>query len=78
MEAIHQIVTVKDHTINITLPLDFSAEEVEVIIFPTSKNEKNSHDLLENDVKKTIKITFKNASISQHFLDIMKEMEIKS
>jgi len=34
MEAIRKIVTVKNHQINITLPDDFYAEEVEVIILP--------------------------------------------
>lgn len=34
MEAIRKIVTVKNHQINITLPDDFHAEEVEVIILP--------------------------------------------
>lgn len=34
MEAIRQYVTVKNHQINITLPDDFNAEEVEVIILP--------------------------------------------
>ncbi len=37
MEAIRQFVTVKNHQINITLPDDFDAEEVEVIILPSSK-----------------------------------------
>ena len=31
MEAIRQIVTVKNHQINITLPLDFITDEVEMI-----------------------------------------------
>lgn len=34
MEAIRRIVTVKNHQINITLPDDFNADEVEVIILP--------------------------------------------
>ena len=34
MEAIRKIVTVKNHQINITLPDDFNAKEVEVIILP--------------------------------------------
>ena len=38
MEAIRKIVTVKNHQINITLPEDFHAEEVEVIIFPKQDN----------------------------------------
>lgn len=39
MEAIRQFVKVKNHQVNITLPEDFNAEEVEVIIF--AKNESN-------------------------------------
>lgn len=34
MEAIRQFITVKNRQINITLPDDFNAEEVEVIILP--------------------------------------------
>lgn len=34
MNAIRQIVEVKNHKINIDLPQDFDAELVEVIIFP--------------------------------------------
>ena len=33
MEAIRQFVKVKNHQVNITLPEDFIADEVEVIIF---------------------------------------------
>jgi hypothetical protein len=33
MEAIRQFVKVKNHQVNITLPIDFIADEVEVIIF---------------------------------------------
>lgn len=39
MEAIRQFVKVKNHQVKITLPEDFNAEEVEVIIF--AKNESN-------------------------------------
>ena len=37
MEAIRQTVKVKNHSFKITLPHDFNAEEVEVIIMPSSK-----------------------------------------
>ena len=37
MEAIRRFVKVKNHQVNITLPEDFNAVEVEVIILPTSK-----------------------------------------
>lgn len=38
MEAIRQFVKVKNHQVNITLPEDFIAEEVEVIIFAKSND----------------------------------------
>ncbi|WP_438965719.1 hypothetical protein [Flavobacterium sp.] len=38
MEAIRQFVKVKNHQVNITLPEDFNAEEVEVIIFAKSES----------------------------------------
>lgn len=34
MEAIRQFIKVKNHQINITLPEDFNADEVEIIILP--------------------------------------------
>jgi len=43
MEAIRKIVTVKNHQINITLPEDFYADEVEVIILP----KQNDFELTE-------------------------------
>jgi hypothetical protein len=38
MEAIRQFVKVKNHQVNITLPVDFIADEVEVIIFAKSND----------------------------------------
>jgi len=48
MEAIRQFVKVKNHQINITLPENFTADEVEVIIL--AKNE-NDFQLSENQIK---------------------------
>lgn len=39
MEAIRQFAKVKNHQINITLPEDFIADEVEVIIIAKNENE---------------------------------------
>ena len=39
MEAIRRFIKVKNHQVNITLPEDFNAEEVEVIIFAKSEYE---------------------------------------
>lgn len=46
MEAIRQFVKVKNHQINITLPEDFNAEEVEVIIFA-----KNEYELTDDQIR---------------------------
>ncbi|WP_293889753.1 hypothetical protein [Flavobacterium sp.] len=48
MEAIRQFVKVKNHQINITLPENFTADEVEVIIL--AKNE-NDFQISENQIK---------------------------
>ena len=65
MNAIRQIVEVKDQKISIELPENFSAEKVEVIIFPVdgdgyydiSEEEKN---LMRERVKNTDPEKFKN------------------
>ena len=52
MEAIRQFVKVKNHQINITLPEDFIADEVEVIILAKNKTDfqlsENQIQLLDN------------------------------
>ena len=72
MNAIRQIVEVKDHKINIDLPNDFNADTVEIIIFPAkeddffiSEEEKNlMRERLENSKEEdfesweTIKINY--------------------
>ncbi len=37
MQAIRQFAKIKNHQLNIMLPNDFTAEDVEIIILPTSK-----------------------------------------
>ncbi len=37
MEAIREVVKIKNRELNLTLPLDFSSEYVEIIIFPYKK-----------------------------------------
>lgn len=50
MEAIRRFVKVKNHEVNIILPEDFHAEEVEVIIL--AKNESNIQ--LSNEQKRIL------------------------
>jgi hypothetical protein len=75
MEAIRQIVTVKNHQINITLPLDFIAEEVEIIILPTEKKEITIPDWQINEVRERTSEYLKNPSVAQDFFEAMKEIE---
>lgn len=50
MEAIRKIVTVKNHQINITLPEDFLADVVEVIILP----KQDDDFVLSDEMKQTL------------------------
>jgi hypothetical protein len=40
MQALRQILDVKSHSLNISLPNDFNADKVEVIILPLEEKEK--------------------------------------
>nr|WP_315157806.1 hypothetical protein [uncultured Flavobacterium sp.] len=75
MEAIRQIVTVKNHQINITLPSDFIADEVEVIIFPTDKKGITIPEWQINEVRERTSEYLKNPSTAQDFFEAMKEIE---
>jgi hypothetical protein len=75
MEAIRQIVSVKDHQINITLPIDFVADEVEVIIFSTKKEENTVPDWQINEVRERTTEYLKDPSIAQDFFEAMKEIK---
>lgn len=75
MEAIRQIVTVKDHQINITLPIDFVADEVEVIILPTDKKEIAVPAWQINEVRERTAKYLKDPSVAQDFYEAMKEIE---
>lgn len=75
MEAIRQIVTVKNHQIKITLPLDFIADEVEIIIFPSDKKNITVPEWQINEVRERTTEYLKNPSIAQNFDEAMKEIE---
>ena len=74
MEAIRQFVKVKNKKISITLPDNFTAEEVEVIILPKL-------DLYEipqwqiDEVRERTKEYIKNPEIALNFDDVLKEVE---
>ena len=64
MNAIRQIVEVKDHKINIELPENFTADKVEIIIFPVDEEElfvsDKEKELMRERVKNTDPTKFKN------------------
>ncbi|WP_188049639.1 hypothetical protein [Flavobacterium sp. GP15] len=74
MEAIRQFVKVKNQKISITLPDDFKAEEVEVIILP----KLNSYEIPQwqiDEVRERTKEYLKNPKNILNFDDVLKEME---
>lgn len=65
MNAIRQIVEVKDRKISIELPENFSAEKVEVIIFPADEDgyfeiSEEERSIMRERVKNTDPEKFKN------------------
>jgi hypothetical protein len=74
MQAIRQIVKVKNHKINITLPDDFNAEEVEVIILPKSNNMEIPQWQIDQVRERTEKY-LKNPSSAQDIDDFLKEID---
>ncbi len=75
MEAIRQIVTVKNHTINIILPNDFNADEVEVIIMPVQNKEYNIPQWQIDQVRERTDKYLKNPNSITDIDDFLKEIE---
>jgi hypothetical protein len=76
MEAIRQIVKVKNHKISITLPNDFTADEVEVIILPKSNNVEIPQWQIDQVRERTEKY-LKNPSSAQDIDDFLKAIDGK-
>ena len=74
MEAIRQIVKVKNHKISITLPDDFNADEVEVIILPKSNNVDIPQWQMDQVRERTEKY-LKNPSSAQDIDDFLKDID---
>jgi hypothetical protein len=74
MEAIRQIVKVKNHKISITLPDDFNADEVEVIILPKSNNVEIPQWQMDQVRERTEKY-LKNPSSAQDIDDFLKDID---
>ena len=74
MEAIRQIVKVKNHKISITLPDNFNADEVEVIILPKSNNVEIPQWQMDQVRERTEKY-LKNPSSAQNIDDFLKDID---
>lgn len=75
MEAIRQTVKVKNHTFKITLPDDFNAEEVDVIIIAKEPSAYEIPQWQIEQVKERREEYLKNPSIARDFNEAMKEIE---
>lgn len=74
MEAIRQTVKVKNHQINITLPEDFNADEVDVIILP-SREEYQIPQWQIDEVRERTEKYLKNPENVTDIDDFLKEIE---
>lgn len=58
MNAIRQIIEVKNHQLNISLPQDFNADKVEIIILPADDTDfeltEEEKELIRQRVKNTL------------------------
>ena len=75
MEAIRRFIKVKNHQVNITLPEDFNAEEVEVIIFAKSENEYAIPQWQIDEVRERTEKYLKNPKNVTDIDDFLKEIE---
>ena len=73
MEVIRRFVKVKNHQVNITLPEDFNAEEVEVIILPSSKEYQIPQWQID-EVRERTENYLKNPESATDYEDFLKEL----
>lgn len=74
MEAIRQIISVKNHSITVILPDDFTADEVEVIILPV-QNEYKIPQWQIDQVRERTENYLKNPKNTAEIDDFLKEIE---
>jgi hypothetical protein len=74
MDTIRKTVKVKNHKISITLPIDFNADEVEVIIMPSSANYEIPQWQID-EVRERTANYLKNPESATDIDDFLKEIE---
>lgn len=75
MEAIRRTVKVNNHTINIILPDNFTAEEVDVIILPSQNAEFKIPQWQIDEVRERTEKYLKNPGNTTDIEDFLKEIE---
>ena len=75
MEAIRQFIKVNGRNISITLPDDFNADEVEVIILPSAKQYNAIPEWQMEQVRERSEAYKKNPASAQDFDEAIKEIE---
>ncbi|OMQ08047.1 hypothetical protein [[Flexibacter] sp. ATCC 35103] len=75
MEAIRQILSVKNHSVTVILPDDFIADEVEVIILPVQNKEYKIPQWQIDEVRERTEKYLKNPQSVTDIDDFLKEIE---
>jgi hypothetical protein len=75
MEAIRQIISVKDHSITVVLPNDFTADKVEVIILPIENDEYKIPQWQIDQVRERTEKYLKNPKNATDIDDFLNEIE---
>jgi len=74
MQALRQIVNVKDNLLHVVLPPDFKADKVEIIVFPVE--EQNKPHKLKNSERFSGAISKKTAEkLHNHLNEVHNEWE---
>lgn len=75
MEAIRQIISVKNHSVTVVLPDDFTADKVEVIILPVENEEYQVPQWQIDQVRERTENYLKNPKNVSDIDDFLKEIE---
>ncbi|MCI9846354.1 hypothetical protein [Flavobacterium pectinovorum] len=75
MEAIRRIISVKNHSVTVILPDDFTANEVEVIILPVQNDEYKIPQWQIDQVRERTENYLKNPNNVTDIDDFLKEIE---
>jgi len=75
MEAIRQIISVKNHSVTVVLPDDFTADKVEVIILPVQNDEYQVPQWQIDQVRERTENYLRNPKNVTDIDDFLKEIE---